>query len=124
MFYIYLLRCKNNSLYCGYTTNLQKRIHSHLYTKMGAKYTKVFTPLSIACAFCIEADLSFTLKIEYAIKQLSKEKKEALVSGSDLMDIIQGVQAQSDWVISRMRDNELAIIWKRCQEKGLITQKE
>jgi putative endonuclease len=124
MFYIYLLRCKNNSLYCGYTRDLHKRVHSHLYTKMGAKYTKIFTPLSIACAFCLKADLSFALKIEYAIKQLSKEKKEALVSGADLMDIIQGVQAQSDWVISRMGDDELAIIWKSCHEKGFITKKE
>ena len=122
--YIYLLRCKNNSLYCGYTTDLPKRMHSHLFTKTGAKYTKVFTPLAIACAFSIKADLSFTLKMEYAIKQLSKEKKEALVSGADLMDIIQSVQAQSEWVISRMRDSELDSIWKNCHEKGFITNKE
>jgi putative endonuclease len=75
--YIYLLRCKNNSLYCGYTTDLPKRMHSHLFSKTGAKYTKVFRPLAIACAFSIKADLSFTLKMEYAIKQLSKEKKRS-----------------------------------------------
>ena len=44
---VYLLRCATNgSLYCGVTTDLQKRIHQHNLGK-GAKYTKMFGPVSL-----------------------------------------------------------------------------
>lgn len=40
-FYVYLLLCENNALYCGYTTNLKRRYQAHVSGK-GAKYTKAF----------------------------------------------------------------------------------
>ena len=120
MYFIYLLRCVNNSLYCGYTTDLAKRMHSHLYEKSGAKYTKIFVPVGIACAWRIEAGLSLTLKIEYTIKQLSKEKKEALVNGGNLMDIIQYIQAAADVVISRITQDDLENIWNKLPSLRML----
>ena len=84
MYFVYLLRCQNNSLYCGYTTDLKRRIHEHLYAKQGAKYTKRYKPIAIAQAWEINASLSIAMRIEYAIKQLSKIEKELLVESTDL----------------------------------------
>lgn len=84
MYFIYLLRCNNNSLYCGYTTDLARRVHEHRYAKVGAKYTKQNPPIAIAAAWQINADISAVLKLEYAIKQLSKAQKEALVINPNL----------------------------------------
>ncbi len=115
MYFIYLLRCNNNSLYCGYTTDLALRVHHHLYKKSGAKYTKIFLPVGIACAWRVAADRSFTLKIEYAIKQLTKEKKEALVSAGNIRDISLGVPIENACTIARISQDELDAIWMSCQ---------
>ena len=39
MFYVYLLACRDNTLYCGYTNDLEKRLSAH-NSGRGAKYTK------------------------------------------------------------------------------------
>jgi len=73
MWYVYLLRCIDDTLYCGITNNLDKRIAAH-NAKRGAKYTKGRTPVSLI--YSIECDSkSAALKLEYKIKQLSRDEK-------------------------------------------------
>jgi putative endonuclease len=90
MYFIYLLRCSNQSLYCGYTTDLARRVYEHRYAKVGAKYTKQNPPIAIAAAWQINADISAVLKLEYVIKQLSKVQKEALVINPSLDNLCVG----------------------------------
>ncbi|WP_243343264.1 GIY-YIG nuclease family protein [Anaerococcus sp. AGMB09787] len=75
--FVYMLRCRDNSLYTGYTTNLDNRVKAHNSGK-GAKYTRARRPVKLV--FYREvADKSTGLKLEYRIKKLSKAKKEELV---------------------------------------------
>ena len=78
--YVYMVRCRDNSLYTGCTDDLERRLAVHNAGK-GAKYTKSRLPVSLVyreeCS-----DKSTALKREYAIKQLTKHQKEALCNPS------------------------------------------
>jgi putative endonuclease len=78
MYFIYIVRCDDNSLYTGYTTNIEERIKKHNAGK-GARYTRGRTPVKLVYMEEV-ADKSAALKREYAIKQYSKKQKEQLVS--------------------------------------------
>jgi putative endonuclease len=77
--YVYLLRCKDNSLYAGITTDINRRLHQHNHTKLGAKYTRAKRPVTLVF---LEAasDKSTASKREYQIRKLTKLNKEELVS--------------------------------------------
>ena len=75
---VYLLRCADNSLYCGVTNNLEARLASH-NSGQGAKYTRSRLPVSIA-AKSRELPKNAAFQLEYRIKQLpAVQKIEALV---------------------------------------------
>lgn len=75
--YVYLLRCADNSLYCGWTNNLGKRITAHNAGK-GAKYTRSRLPVKLV--WCqVFTSKSAALKMEHQIKQWRKQLKEDLV---------------------------------------------
>jgi len=75
--FVYIVRCKDGTLYTGTTTDVERRISEHNQGELGAKYTKVRRPVRL---FYAEeaATRSSALQREYAIKQLSKMAKEAL----------------------------------------------
>lgn len=73
MHYVYILKCSDNTLYTGYTNNLENRINTH-NSKKGAKYTRGRTPVKLIY-FEEYMDKSEALKREYRIKQLSREQK-------------------------------------------------
>lgn len=77
--YVYMLRCRDNSLYTGYTDNVDRRCAVHNAGK-GAKYTKSRGP--VAVVYREECpDKSAALKREAAIKRLSHAEKEILIAG-------------------------------------------
>lgn len=79
MYFVYLLRCKDNSLYCGQTNNLEKRIKEHTISKnKSAKYTKGRRPVTLVYVEKVKT-VSEALKRECEIKKLSKVKKELLI---------------------------------------------
>ncbi|MEA1989661.1 MAG: GIY-YIG nuclease family protein [Pseudomonadota bacterium] len=79
LWYVYLLRCADNTLYCGITTNLEKRLRQHNGELIGgAKYTKVRQPCELVYFESAE-NRSVASKREYDIKQFSKNTKEALI---------------------------------------------
>ena len=85
MYYIYILRCKDQSLYTGITNNLERRMHAHFdKLKTGAKYTHAHPPIRLECVFSTETK-SDALKLEYRIKQLTKSQKEALLKDPTLL---------------------------------------
>lgn len=77
--YVYLVRCRDGSLYTGCTTDLARRTAAH-NDGTGAKYTRARRPVTLAYAQPCP-DHSAALKLEAAIKRLPKAKKEALAAG-------------------------------------------
>lgn len=74
----YLLRCADDTLYCGITNDLDKRISAH-NAGAGAKYTRGRTPLTLVYQeACLNK--SSALKREREIKALSRAEKLALFS--------------------------------------------
>ena len=78
MWYLYILRCKDNTLYTGITNDVEKRLEAHRAGK-GAKYTRGRAPLELVyreeCA-----DHSAALKREAEIKKLTREQKNLLIA--------------------------------------------
>ena len=75
--YVYLLRCADDSLYCGWTTDLEGRIAAH-NNGTGAKYTKSRRPVELVY-FEEYENRHEALSREWHIKRLSKAEKEALI---------------------------------------------
>ena len=73
MYYTYMLRCTDGSIYTGMTNNLEKRIDEHL-SKKGAKYTKTRRPVELVYYEKFETKEE-AMKREYAIKQLTRAEK-------------------------------------------------
>lgn len=74
---LYILRCRDGSLYTGISTDVQKRLAAHNSGK-GAKYTRSRKPVELAYQEeCI--DHSHALRREIEIKALTKEEKERLI---------------------------------------------
>ncbi|GAD78035.1 GIY-YIG nuclease family protein, partial [Vibrio azureus] len=83
--YAYLIRNKNNALYCGVTNDVKRRFRVHQEGK-GAKALKGKGPLTLewSCAF---GSKSIAMKVECFIKKLSKQKKEQLVCAEAIIHI-------------------------------------
>lgn len=75
--FVYLLRCADDTLYCGWTTDLEARLAAH-NAGTGAKYTRGRRP--VVLAYHEECpDRSAALKREWRIKRLTRLAKEQLV---------------------------------------------
>ena len=78
--YVYILRCSDNSLYTGITTDLERRIKEHNNSnKLGAKYTRVRRPVLLVYTEDFLNRKTASQK-EYKLKRLTKSEKEKLVS--------------------------------------------
>ena len=74
---VYILKCKDATLYTGMTDDFEKRLAAHRSGK-GAKYTRGRAPLEpVYIEFC--EDHSAAAKREYAIKQLTRKQKLQLI---------------------------------------------
>lgn len=76
-FYTYIILTEKNTLYCGYTDDVEKRYQAHLSGK-GAKYTRVFKPKQLVYVKEFETK-SEAQKEEYRIKKLSRKEKLKLI---------------------------------------------
>ena len=73
MNYVYIIKCKDNSLYTGWTNNLERRFKAHTEGK-GAKYTRGRGPLELV--YFEEFDNKVeAMKREYDIKKMSRKNK-------------------------------------------------
>ena len=76
--YCYILRCADDTLYCGISNDLGKRLEAH-NSGTGAKYTRTRTPVEMVYhETCV--DRSAASKRELAIKKLSRKKKLSLIA--------------------------------------------
>ena len=82
MHYIYLVRCSDESLYCGWTTDLKRRIDAHNgHILGGAKYTRGRRPVTLVYAESFHQKQEAQRR-EYAIKRMTKTKKLRLIKGA------------------------------------------
>jgi putative endonuclease len=78
--YVYLLRCADGSLYCGWTTDPERRLRQH-NAGVASKYTQRRRPVEYA-VLMEAADRSAALREEARIKRLSRHEELALVEKS------------------------------------------
>ena len=79
-----MLRCKDNSIYTGITTNIDRRMEEHFSkNEKCAKYTYTHIAKKLEAVWETK-NKSLASKLEYHIKKLSKEKKELLIESKDL----------------------------------------
>ena len=81
MNYAYILECKDGTYYTGWTNNLEKRLKDHNEGK-GAKYTRARRPVVLAYYEEFETKEE-AMQREYAIKQMKRSEKAALIDGKD-----------------------------------------
>lgn len=90
MYYTYMLRCSDNSIYTGMTNNLEKRLNEHIQKdKKGAKYTKSHDVIKMERAWQTK-EKSLACQLEYYIKTLTKNQKENLIIESKLSTYFSG----------------------------------
>ena len=75
--YLYILHCKDNTLYTGITTDIPRRLEAHRSGK-GAKYTRGRTPLELVYQEALHSH-SEALKREWEVKALSRKEKDQLI---------------------------------------------
>ena len=90
MYYTYIMRCEDNSLYTGITTDVERRFRQHRGELAGgAKCTKGHRPVSVERVWS-SPGRSDASKLEYRIKKLTKAGKELLIKEperlTELMD--------------------------------------
>ena len=75
--FVYLLETIDNTLYCGYSNDVEKRVINHNKGR-GAKYTKTRLPVRLVYTECFDTK-SEAMKREYQIKQLTRQQKLKLM---------------------------------------------
>lgn len=74
MWFVYMLKCSDGTIYTGITTDVDRRVGEHNNSPKGAKYTRVRRPVELIYSD-LHDDKSSASKREYQIKQLSKSQK-------------------------------------------------
>jgi putative endonuclease len=75
--YVYLLRCGDGSLYCGWTSDPERRLRQHS-AGTASRYTRRRLPVELALVVPV-ADRSAALRTEARIKRMSRREKLALI---------------------------------------------
>ncbi len=78
MWYVYIVRCNDGSLYTWITTELERRVDEHNNSPKAAKYTRVRRPVELVYSVEV-ADKSEAAKEECRIKKLTRDKKLKLI---------------------------------------------
>jgi putative endonuclease len=78
--FVYLARCADDSLYCGISTDVAARVAEH-DAGMGARYTRGRGPLAIVATARVRTK-SLALRVEHAVKRLSRPRKLAVTSAT------------------------------------------
>lgn len=85
MYYTYIIKCENETLYTGIAKDVARRFGEHVSgSKKGAKYTRANRAVSVEAVWCSE-DRSAASKLEAFIKKLSRSQKLELIAQPDLL---------------------------------------
>jgi len=78
MYYLYILKCADETLYTGITVDLARRIKEHNFSEKGAKYTRARRPVKLVYSKKFR-NRSTASKAEAKIKKLSRVEKFELI---------------------------------------------
>ena len=78
MWYLYILKCKDNTFYTGVTTDLKRRVLEHNTSKLGAKYTRGRRPVKLVYSKR-KKNKSYAQIEEAKIKKMSRAKKIKII---------------------------------------------
>ena len=77
-FFVYILECRDGTLYTGSTNDIKKRLHAHNHLKSGARYTRARRPVKLVYKKkCLTPNKA--RRLEYKLKQLNRREKLELV---------------------------------------------
>lgn len=94
MYYVYMLRCEDNSVYTGITTDIARRMEEHFNrTNKCAKYTYGHIAKKLEIAWITENKI-LASKLEYHIKELNKKQKEELIINSNKLEDFLGTKIE------------------------------
>jgi putative endonuclease len=79
MYYAYILRCADGTLYSGCTNDLEARLYAHNNLKSGAHYTKIRRPVVLVHSQKFRT-ISKARAREAEVKRMSREEKEAFLA--------------------------------------------
>lgn len=83
-YFVYMVQCADNTLYTGFTNNLQKRLRAHNYLKSGAQYTKTRRPVQFVFTQACESEHDAKVR-EAQIKKLTRKQKLELCATATLL---------------------------------------
>lgn len=96
MYYVYMLRCEDNSIYTGITTNIERRMEEHFKrTNKCAKYTNTHFAKKLEIVWETQNRISAS-KLEYHIKELNKKQKEDLIKNSNKLEDFLGTKIEGN----------------------------
>lgn len=84
-YFTYILRCEDDTLYTGITTDIERRMKEHKKGTEKSAYTRTHRFKCLEAIFSC-ADRSEALKLEHQIKKLKKAEKEELIKNPDRID--------------------------------------
>lgn len=85
--YLYVVACRDESLYTGITTDVERRVLEHNESSQGARYTRSRRPVNLVASWPCQ-DRSEASKLEYAFKALSRDEKLARLDAPGLDDLL------------------------------------
>jgi putative endonuclease len=80
VYYVYILKCADDTYYTGFTSNLENRVEEHQQGKYEDSYTFKRKPIELVF-YCEFSNVEMAIKTEKQLKKWSKAKKEALING-------------------------------------------
>lgn len=97
MYYTYMLRCEDNSIYTGITSNVERRMEEHFtQNKKCAKYTATHQAKKLEAVWESENRV-LASKLEFHIKKnLTKQEKEDLIKNSKLLEKFLGNKIEAE----------------------------
>jgi len=78
--YLYVLRCSDDTFYTGVTTNINRRLHEHNNTPKGAKYTRSRRPVELIYSLTFSSQ-STAQAAEAQFKKMSRKQKSMMIFG-------------------------------------------
>lgn len=82
-YFVYMVKCADNTLYTGYTSNLEQRLKQHNSGSQGARYTRTRRPVKLVFVEIYQSQRE-AIKRELAIKKRSREEKLNLIKLSPI----------------------------------------
>jgi len=86
-YWVYFLRVRDGALYCGITSNLERRLRQHASGKLGARYTKSRRPVVMVGCWLVASGRGTAQRVESLLKSLTRQQKLRLVDNPELITV-------------------------------------